>query len=114
MRVIIAGSRTIKDKVVVAQAIQESMYDITEIISGGAGGVDHCGKVLGNEMGIPVRRYLPDWDRHGKAAGPIRNQVMAENADALILVWDGHSPGSKSMREIALSKKLLLYEKIVP
>lgn len=114
MRVIVAGSRTIKDKVLVAQAIQESMFVVTEIVSGGAAGVDHCGKVIGNEMGIPVRRYLPDWGKYGKAAGPIRNQVMAENADALVLVWDGVSPGSKSMREIALSKKLLLYEKIVP
>lgn len=114
MRVIIAGSRTIKDKVVVAQAIQESKFHITQIVSGGAGGVDHCGKILGNEMGIPVRRILPDWGKYGKAAGPIRNLEMAENADALILVWDGKSLGSKSMREIALSKKLLLYEKIVP
>ena len=40
--------------------------------------------------------YL-DWNKHGKAAGPIRNRQMAEYADCLIAVWDGKSRGTKNM-----------------
>ncbi len=38
--------------------------------------------------------------------GPVRNQKMAEYADALIAVWDGESRGTKNM--ISLAKKLNL------
>lgn len=43
--------------------------------------------------------FRADWDKHGKAAGPIRNQEMLDNgkADALVAFWDGKSPGTKDM-----------------
>lgn len=41
--------------------------------------------------------HKADWDAHGKAAGPIRNRKMAQEADALLLLWDGKSKGSASM-----------------
>lgn len=46
---------------------------------------------------IPVKRFPADWDRHGRAAGPIRNCQMAQYADALIAIWDGKSRGTKNM-----------------
>ena len=50
--------------------------------------------------------YPADWERHGRAAGPIRNEEMAEVSDALIAFWDGKSRGTKSMIEIARRKGL--------
>ena len=50
--------------------------------------------------------YPADWERHGRAAGPIRNEEMAEVSDALIAFWDGKSRGTKSMIEIAMRKGL--------
>ena len=47
-----------------------------------------------------------DWNRLGRAAGPIRNEEMAEVSDALIAFWDGKSRGTKSMIEIARRKGL--------
>ena len=47
-----------------------------------------------------------DWERHGKAAGPIRNAEMADVSDALIAFWDGQSCGTKSMIELAKRKGL--------
>jgi len=49
------------------------------------------------ENGIPIKRFPADWDKHGKAAGPIRNRAMAEYADALLAVWDGESKGTANM-----------------
>ena len=44
MKVIIAGSRDITDYSLVCRAISESKFDITEVISGTARGVDTLGE----------------------------------------------------------------------
>jgi hypothetical protein len=60
-------------------------------------------------MNIPCFRFPADWDRYGKAAGYIRNETMAANAEALIALWDGRSPGTKHMIDIARKKGLKVY-----
>ena len=41
--------------------------------------------------------FNADWNKHGRAAGPMRNKQMADYADVLIAVWDGQSKGTKNM-----------------
>lgn len=96
-RVIVAGSRGIKDIDVVREAIKESGFIAVEFVSGTAAGVDRLGEQVANEVEIPVRRFPADWDKHGKAAGMIRNREMGDYADALVALWDGESPGTKGM-----------------
>lgn len=110
MKVIVAGSRHIDDYELVRRAIQESRFDISEIVSGGARGVDQLGERYANEVGVPVKRFEADWSQHGKAAGPLRNAEMAQYADALVLVWDGKSKGSANMRQQALARGLQVFE----
>lgn len=100
MKTIIAGSREIQN-VDIGSVVEESGFVITEVISGGANGIDQLGEQWACEHGIPVRRVLPNWRQFGRAAGPIRNREMAELADALIAVWDGRSRGTRSMIEHA-------------
>ena len=100
MKVIIAGSRYLPISTVsVKQAVAISGWrdKISEIVSGGARGVDGAGEWWAEYRRIPVKRFPADWARHGKAAGPIRNREMAEYADALIAVWDGKSKGTANM-----------------
>lgn len=113
MKVIIAGSRDYHEYDTLLQAITESEFNITTVISGGAKGVDALGEEYANNMNIPLNTYNADWNTHGKAAGPIRNRKMAENADALIALWDGKSRGTKNMIETAMKKQLKVYVKIV-
>ena len=101
MKVIIAGSRTITDCTIVSEAISKAGFDITEIVSGGAVGVDRCGEWYAAHHNIPIKRFLADWRRYGRKAGPIRNGQMADYADALVAVWDGASTGTKNMIELA-------------
>ena len=99
MRVIIAGSRDIKTVEPVYRAIKSSGYVITEIVSGGARGVDTLGELWGEIKNIPVKVFPADWDKYGRAAGPIRNQEMADYCDAAIFIWDGKSAGTKNCIE---------------
>ena len=109
MKVIIAGSREITSYVVVQLAVAGSGFDITEVVSGTARGVDQLGELWAFENDIPVKRFPADWKKYGKSAGYKRNQQMAEYADALIAIWDGKSAGTGHMISIAKMKQLPVY-----
>ena len=84
-----------------------------EIVSGGASGIDAAGErhaIYGN---IDIKRFPANWDEHGRAAGPIRNREMAQYADELLLVWDGKSRGSASMKKEMLMLKKPVHEIIL-
>lgn len=110
MKTIIAGSRTITDLRVVEKAIEGSGYDISEVVCGGARGVDDLGrKWAGNGNRVPVKMFPADWAKYGKPAGYRRNVEMAEYADALIAVWDGTSKGTGHMIDIARKRDLYVF-----
>ncbi len=113
MRVVIAGGRNIHNYELVLDAIEESKFNIQTVVSGGAKGVDALGERYAEEMNINLKIFHADWETHGRAAGPIRNRKMAENADAVIAIWDGKSRGTKNMIETAQKKGLLVYVKII-
>jgi len=99
MKTIIAGSRTIIDPKVIEEAIAASGFTITEVVCGGAKGVDTLGKNWAVDRGIPVKMFPADWEAHGKAAGPIRNSEMAIYADQAICIFDvqAECKGTKDM-----------------
>ena len=110
---IIAGGRDINDYQLVLDAVKESGFDIGTVVSGGAKGVDTLGEMYSEQNMLNLKIFRPDWDTHGRAAGPIRNRKMAENAEALIAIWDGKSRGTKNMIETAKKLGLLVYVKMV-
>jgi hypothetical protein len=114
MKVIIAGTRTLFPSLELMDAcIQNCGFNVTEIVEGGAPGVDTVARDYANVMDIPVKEFEAKWDQYGGMAGPMRNREMAQYADALILIWDGNSPGSKSMKKIAMELNLPIYEHII-
>jgi hypothetical protein len=111
MRTIIAGSRTITNPAMLEAAIVASGWraEIEQVVCGEARGADSLGRDWALANGIPVVSYPADWETHKRAAGPIRNAEMANNADALLLLWDGQSRGSANMLQIAENKGLRVY-----
>lgn len=98
MKVIIAGSRDIIDLDEVRRALDNCGFEVTEVVSGGATGVDSLGETLARLRNIPIKQFIPAWDGYaGKRAGFVRNAQMALYADALVAVWDGKSRGTKHM-----------------
>lgn len=106
MRTIIAGSRDFDDYELLKRTVTSLGWNITQVVSGTARGADKLGEQWAHESGTDLIQFPADWDRYGKRAGPIRNEIMAENADACIIFWDGKSRGTANM--ISLAKKFKL------
>lgn len=100
MKAIIAGTRTFNNydylKTIINLKVEERPQ-ITEIVSGGAKGADALGERFAAEHKIPLKIFPADWNRFGKAAGPLRNEQMALYADMLIAFWDYESQGTFHM-----------------
>lgn len=110
MRVIIAGSRGLSPDAV-RRALDACPWttEIATVLSGTARGVDEAGEAWASEHGLPIERFPPDWKTQGKRAGPIRNEQMARVADGLIAVWDGQSPGTRHMIDVARARGLRVF-----
>lgn len=109
MKTIIAGSRSISSFILVSKAIVESGFQMSEVVSGHAIGVDHQGERYAREKKIPIKLFIPDWKKHGKRAGILRNIEMSIYADALIAIWDGKSKGTKHMISVAKQNNLKVF-----
>ena len=114
MKLIIAGSRTLNPSVKdIGEQVSKFYIGITEVVSGGADGVDSCGEEYALAADQPLKIFKADWSKYGKAAGPIRNKQMAEYADALLLIWDGKSKGSANMKQNMEDLGKKVYEIII-
>jgi len=115
MKLIIAGSRTIKQyhliESFINQTIQENNLEITEVVSGTCKGPDLLGENWAVKNGVPVKRFPPNWRLYGLSAGIIRNHQMGDYADILIAFWDGKSHGTKDMIDYATKKNLQVFVK---
>jgi hypothetical protein len=113
MRTIIAGSRNVTDYNIINFVMFKIDWKPTEIISGTANGVDKLGEQWAIKNNIPLKQYPADWNKYGKSAGYKRNLLMAENADALVAIWDGISKGTKHMIDIAKKKNIKTFIYII-
>lgn len=68
--------------------------DTTEIVSGGARGVDTCAKNYAVRNNIKLTEFLPEYDKYGKIAPLLRNNEIIEYADMVLAFWDGKSRGT--------------------
>lgn len=118
MKLIIAGSRNLGNYARTRRAIIDSGLWTThkhnlEIVTGMAQGPDLDGWKFGKKNKLVVHEFRPDWDKHGKKAGILRNIEMGEFADALIAIWDGKSRGTAQMINWAKANGLFVYVHIV-
>ena len=102
-RVIVCGSRGFNDREKCFKYLDKLLSDVEsfEIVSGHAAGADLLGEEYANAKGAKLTVFKPDWNKYGRAAGPVRNQQMLDYAllgRAIVIVfWDDKSRGSKDM-----------------
>lgn len=100
-RILIAGCRDFNNYKIAKRYINRCLSEIKKqydliIVSGGAKGADMLGERFANEKKLKIKRYLPDWQKYGKAAGPKRNKEMVAVSDYIICFWDKKSRGTAS------------------
>lgn len=131
MKLIIAGSRSIKQYSTLLAAIVESglwgnYKRSLEIISGMAKGADTLGEEFSKKNSLVLHKKPAAWDKwrvaganvqvrngqkYNALAGHWRNEEMAEMADQALILWDGKSTGSLDMmnRMLTHGKPVYLY-----
>jgi hypothetical protein len=105
LAVVVAGGRGYR--ITGADEAWLDTLPIREVVSGGASGADAGGESWARKRGIPIKRFLADWNTHGRAAGPIRNRQMAEYAEGVVLFPGGR--GTDSMRREAERRGLQIF-----
>lgn len=128
MRVLVCGSRAFEDYELLQKTLHEFVvYDerpfpyLPEdfvLIQGGAKGADSLADQWASVYGVSSICYKADWEKYGKAAGPIRNkQMLDEGKPDLVIAFlskvaheemlygfsnNQHSRGTKNMIEQAI------------
>ena len=102
MRIAVIGSRTLH---------LENLSDYlpegtTEIVSGGAKGVDADAKQYALKNAIALTEFLPDYRRYGRGAPLKRSLQIIEYADMVLAIWDGKSRGTKFVIDQCQKKKI--------
>ncbi len=102
MRVLVCGSRKWTDYAVIEWRMK-ALPPWSVIIEGEARGVDRAARQIAKHLGLEVKPFPADWDKYGKAAGPIRNQQMLdEGKPDLVLAYPmPDSVGTQDMIERA-------------
>ena len=91
MKVAVVGSRDLQVKDLGAFLPEGT----TEIISGGAAGIDTCARIYAKAHGLKLTEFRPDYNKYGGKAAPlIRNRAIVETADMVLALWDGKSHGT--------------------
>ena len=107
MKIAIVGSRDL-----VVENLKDFLPEgVTEIVSGGARGIDSCARMYAENNGIRITEYLPEYEKYGRAAPIKRNDLIVDYSDIVLVFWDGKSKGTKYVidRCIKKNKKVIVH-----
>ncbi|MEE1330160.1 MAG: hypothetical protein U0K18_03030 [Acutalibacteraceae bacterium] len=115
MKVAVIGSRGLR----VDNLEKYLPKETTEIISGGATGIDTCAKEYAVKNKIKLIEFFPEYEKYGRSAPLKRNLQIIDCADFVIAFWDGKSHGTKYVIENCKKKNkpvriLIKKEKEIP
>lgn len=91
MKVAVIGSRGLR----VDNLEKYLPKETTEIVSGGARGIDTCAREYAVRNNIKLTEFLPEYERYGRSAPIKRNLLIIDYADYVLAFWDGKSYGTK-------------------
>lgn len=110
MKIAVVGSREFKDEQLILDILSSELIPGDTLVSGGARGVDTFAEesLIAINKGycpsgqISKQIFKPDWDKYGKRAGFLRNELIINEADKVIAFWDGQSKGTKHSIDLAI------------
>lgn len=94
MRVLVCGGRDYRDVQRVYAELDAlhaaARHDCMVVIQGGAKGADQLARQWAVDRGVAFQNYPADWVKHGRAAGPIRNErMLLAGRPELVLAFPG-------------------------
>lgn len=95
MKIAVIGSRNLQ----ISNLEDYLPENTTEIVSGGAKGIDTCAKKYALKNNLKLTEFLPEYDKYGRNAPLKRNLKIIDYADLVIAFWDGKSRGTKFVIE---------------
>lgn len=98
MRILVCGSRHFNDWEKMNEVMFQNFYPGDILIHGDARGADRLSERC-KQPYTEVIRFPADWEKHGKAAGPIRNRQMLDEGkpDLVIAFLAPDSRGTQNM-----------------
>jgi len=107
MKIAIVGSREFKNTYFARSVIADLLRQQPKVIlvSGGARGIDSLAEEVANTLEREIIVFPADWDKYGKRAGFIRNQLIIDAVDKVIAFWDGKSKGTKHSIDLAIKAR---------
>lgn len=100
---LVCGGRDYADDRRVRDVLDEIHKErrVSLLIQGGADGADWHALMWARVAVVPFESYRADWDKYGKAAGPIRNaRMLAEGKPDLVVAFPG-GRGTEDMKRRA-------------
>lgn len=95
MKVAVIGSRNLKIK----SFGKYIPKDATEIVSGGENQIDTYAKKYALRFRLKLTEITPEYEKYGKQASMIRNNLIINYSDRVIAFWDGRSNGTECLIE---------------
>lgn len=89
MRVMVTGGRGFADYSLAAATLGRYLSTADTLVHGACRGCDEICARIAQETGIVTEPHPAQWDRYGKAAGPIRNREMIDSGIDLVIVFPG-------------------------
>ena len=91
MKLLIVGSRNITE----FDLTPYVPTNVDTIITGGAEGVDTIAENYADRHRLSKYILRPSYNIYGRVAPLKRNEQMVDMADAVLVIWDGQSKGTK-------------------
>ena len=93
MKIAVIGSRNL-----IVENLEEYLpADCTEIVSGGAKGIDECAAKYAKANDLALTEFLPQYEKYKRAAPIVRNKQIVDYADLVLAFCDGQSKGTESV-----------------
>jgi hypothetical protein len=101
--VLVCGGRGYADAATVGSVLDDlnEVYGIKIVVHGAAPGADTLAKIWADTRRVAHWAFPADWKAHGKAAGPIRNKQMLDEAKPDLVVAFPGGRGTADMRSQA-------------
>jgi len=105
--VIVTGGRDYEDYAMVADVLD--LFDADLIIQGGAAGADRMARDYAYQNNIICETVKADWNKHGKAAGPIRNlEMLKKYPNAVVVAFPGGKGTENCVKQAASLNMIVL------